>query len=242
MTTLLPRRLLTAALLAAGVMSSAHAVNFVEIDGANLTFFYDADFWGLGTATVTGNKISFAMSDDYDVTAKSSTASGASVHGHLDSSELSVFAVAKSGYSVSSYVQSSASTTVSFTTGAGIIGASLVSGVIGGAYSGDDFVAGQHDGYFGDDFLLYSGPSPYSTTATLAADGGVAGNFYSAAGVETSVGIGASQTGKGASHGILTDVSYNFSVTAVPEPETYAMLLAGLGLVGFAARRRKQAA
>lgn len=27
-------------------------------------------------------------------------------------------------------------------------------------------------------------------------------------------------------------------VTAVPEPETYAMLLAGLGLVGFAARRK----
>ncbi|MES2951810.1 MAG: FxDxF family PEP-CTERM protein [Pseudomonadota bacterium] len=29
-------------------------------------------------------------------------------------------------------------------------------------------------------------------------------------------------------------------VTAVPEPETYAMLLAGLGLVGSVARRRKQ--
>jgi hypothetical protein len=28
---------------------------------------------------------------------------------------------------------------------------------------------------------------------------------------------------------------------AVPEPETYAMTLAGLGLLGFAARRRKQA-
>ncbi len=28
-------------------------------------------------------------------------------------------------------------------------------------------------------------------------------------------------------------------MAAVPEPETYAMLLAGLGLVGFAARRRK---
>jgi len=31
------------------------------------------------------------------------------------------------------------------------------------------------------------------------------------------------------------------SVTPVPEPETYAMLLAGLGLVGFAARRRARA-
>jgi PEP-CTERM motif len=29
------------------------------------------------------------------------------------------------------------------------------------------------------------------------------------------------------------------SVSAVPEPETYAMMLAGLGLLGFAARRRK---
>jgi hypothetical protein len=36
--------------------------------------------------------------------------------------------------------------------------------------------------------------------------------------------------------------SYDFVVTTapVPEPETYAMLLAGLGLMGTAARRRKQ--
>lgn len=31
------------------------------------------------------------------------------------------------------------------------------------------------------------------------------------------------------------------SVTAVPEPETYALMVAGLGLVGWAARRSKQA-
>ncbi|MES3012480.1 MAG: PEP-CTERM sorting domain-containing protein [Pseudomonadota bacterium] len=31
----------------------------------------------------------------------------------------------------------------------------------------------------------------------------------------------------------------NYSITPVPEPETYALLLAGLGVVGFMARRRR---
>ncbi|MES1988356.1 MAG: FxDxF family PEP-CTERM protein, partial [Pseudomonadota bacterium] len=31
----------------------------------------------------------------------------------------------------------------------------------------------------------------------------------------------------------------NLTVAAVPEPETYAMLLAGLGLLGFMSRSRK---
>lgn len=43
---------------------------------------------------------------------------------------------------------------------------------------------------------------------------------------------------KGASGGAYT---LALNVTAVPEPETYALMLAGLGLVGFAARRRKSA-
>jgi hypothetical protein len=34
---------------------------------------------------------------------------------------------------------------------------------------------------------------------------------------------------------------YTLGVSAVPEPESYAMLLAGLGLLGFAARRAKRA-
>lgn len=39
-------------------------------------------------------------------------------------------------------------------------------------------------------------------------------------------------------HGLAID-NVSLSVTAVPEPSTYAMLLAGLGAVGFMARRRR---
>jgi probable HAF family extracellular repeat protein len=37
----------------------------------------------------------------------------------------------------------------------------------------------------------------------------------------------------------IREHAFLLSVTAVPEPETYAMMLAGLGLMGFVARRRK---
>ncbi len=35
-------------------------------------------------------------------------------------------------------------------------------------------------------------------------------------------------------------VNFNSVAAPIPEPETYAMMLAGLGLMGFVARRRKQ--
>jgi hypothetical protein len=35
-------------------------------------------------------------------------------------------------------------------------------------------------------------------------------------------------------------LAFNSNVSAVPEPETYAMMLAGLGLLGFVARRKKK--
>lgn len=57
-------------------------------------------------------------------------------------------------------------------------------------------------------------------------------------------------TGSGIDHVVFTDNAFSFAgtnfrmdnltlTTPVPEPETYAMLLAGLGLLGWQARRRK---
>jgi len=46
--------------------------------------------------------------------------------------------------------------------------------------------------------------------------------------------------GNGTGNNLFSDVTWSASVVAaIPEPETYAMLLTGLGLMGFVARRRK---
>ena len=46
-------------------------------------------------------------------------------------------------------------------------------------------------------------------------------------------------TQKGAGNGTYTLNIAATAATAVPEPEAYAMMLAGLGLIGFAARRKQ---
>lgn len=45
---------------------------------------------------------------------------------------------------------------------------------------------------------------------------------------------------KGYTHDDWDDMVIGVNIAPIPEPETYAMLLAGLGLMGFVARRRKQ--
>ena len=51
--------------------------------------------------------------------------------------------------------------------------------------------------------------------------------------------VGASLTGSFTAS--ATGAGTELFIAAVPEPETYAMMLAGLGVVGFVARRRKKA-
>jgi hypothetical protein len=106
-----------------------------------------------------------------------------------------------------------------------------------------------------DDFdMNWGGPSPHSTGLskrfdTFVANGSSHGlfsrmdigstasaNWYSTASFEGHVYITPSMPGV-----TVHSVSgFSYTVPAVPEPETYAMMLAGLGLLGVAARRRRQ--
>jgi len=71
---------------------------------------------------------------------------------------------------------------------------------------------------------------PYSFTFQVTTND--AASFFSTE-IDAKIGAGyADGSGAGASYGITSML--------IPEPEIYAMLLAGLGLMGFVARRRQQ--
>jgi hypothetical protein len=92
----------------------------------------------------------------------------------------------------------------------------------------------------------FSWTSPVATATAAAVDGNVAGLVANRGGtVSTSWAPGDTLWVRwieindfGNDHGLAID-NVSFSVTAVPEPGTYALLLAGLGVVGFLARRRR---
>lgn len=68
-----------------------------------------------------------------------------------------------------------------------------------------------------------------------------AGSFYHYTGTFSGLTAGAYGVKVFGNDGLKKIAVTNFAanVSAVPEPETYAMMLAGLGAVGFMARRRK---
>jgi hypothetical protein len=109
---------------------------------------------------------------------------------------------------------------------------------IGGTNSGiDGSVTGRAWGGTSNTALQFSGANlisalgPFTTTAY---SGNTAGSFSAAANpYSLTIGTQISRTAQGTSTGDL-----NLQVSAVPEPSTWALMLMGPVLIGFAARRR----
>lgn len=74
--------------------------------------------------------------------------------------------------------------------------------------------------------------NPFTLTQTAGVSSGVSGVVSLTAPLILTV--------LGTATGPIGTYSGNFAISAIPEPETYAMMLAGLGLVGFMARRRRK--
>ncbi len=85
-----------------------------------------------------------------------------------------------------------------------------------------------------DPKIMGAGPIPASRACLKKAGWTVDQLTFSSAG-GTSAGFGG-----GGTHFAMDNFTYNEVLSPVPEPETYAMLAVGLGLMGAFARRRKQ--
>jgi hypothetical protein len=225
---------------------SSYAQDYVKIGGADVDFYYDADFWTLG-ATVSGNTISVRPGDVYqraDVTEGAADPYQGPVYtAALEFSRSyarSVIAVAHPGYYLNNDIASTASATLQSNGSSGYASYDLVKSYTSGTFSGGAFTPGAEIGgnvewaYFY--YQLYnggsdSGYSELQLTTPLTAYSAIAvnGTFHGTASV---TGLGTAAVG-------LDRVSYSFGVSPVPEPEQYAMLGLGLALLGMAARRRR---
>ncbi|MBV7534575.1 PEP-CTERM sorting domain-containing protein [Duganella sp. sic0402] len=205
-----------------------------------MRFFYDADFWGNNAVFASGNTISLYLNDDFDIQTSLHTATRRDI---LQSGEsaLSVFAVRKDGGPIQASIFSLTKTFFELDAHGSSVSAYMEGSVFGGELSNGHFVNLGSQGLFSGSASIASAGTAYSGMLTSIAVTDPIYASFSAVGISTQLLLGIGQLGYGSVRADMSSISYTFDVSTIPEPHSYVMAMAGLGLVGFAARRRKRA-
>lgn len=216
------------------LLPSAQAETMQAVEGTNVVFYYDADFWGQSAGTVTGNSISFAPKSAYQLSATGVDAADSPYSGYTQHAANLLVAVAKSGYTLNSVVDFCLRGSASLATDGYAI--AMLSGYIrNGIYDANGFWPNSPFQEF------VSLPAFGLINGSLEGSGSTVGDGqnYRVLGMLGDVGLFVGHTGVGTSTASLSEVRYAFTVSAVPEPEVILMLTGGLALLALCTRRRK---
>lgn len=128
--------------------------------------------------------------------------------------------------------------------GTSVMGAMTGAGALDFAFAGIQSATPTENKFAYNDRVLHSSYNSGGTTPGWAEDTsiGLIGTNMTIGSQTFAYVIGYNDSAGTASLGDWDDMVIGVNIAAIPEPETYAMLLAGLGLMGFVARRRKQSA
>ena len=148
-------------------------------------------------------------------------------------SNLSIGNAAGGGYVSEVYFDLTSPMAVSFNAVLSHAGVRFLSGASPGALPGGNSYGFTSDGAFDSDRVARGGP-------VWGINPGEWGVFSFTNAALNSFDVGNLVAGLHV-RGLVNGRSESFVTTAIPEPSTYALMLAGLGLVGFMARRRRSA-
>lgn len=228
-------KVLLSIVLACG-MGAAQAANYVTLSGADVDFFVDADYFDVSGATVSGNAISFAFAPPRYTLRVAGDQQGSSSEGTLfsDRSKM-LYVVAHEGYGVVPLFQANAAALYDASAASGHASASINTYAFRSSYSNGAFSSSPDSNGF--QFLQLSKTG--SASGEMVDFGGY-GNGYrvpvAALGLDLNLSARVTQAGISSTALSIRQLGYSFTVTAVPEPGAWLMLLAGLGVTGWALR------
>jgi hypothetical protein len=252
-------KLISVAFATFSALSMASVANAGSITTSQFTFSYDDTFWGLSSGTTvasSGNTVTFSNLDLSASVAQggknSYSYAGYWFGAGTPNARPYVFSfTANQGYQIDSLTLGASGSVSVFSGSPGSdADTSDKTNVNWKAYSTNNVATGTFQN-FAAVRDSYSGGSPVNPLGEVKPNG----NYNNtSAPIQFGTGTGkieGSYTVDGYAEAYKKDAwaslsrdtaSFTIQVSAVPEPETYAMLLAGLGLIGTVVRRRSRSA